>query len=612
MELQEVGRYEIEPFDLERILELRLTEKVNEHARFSLRGVLKEGCKDSMAEEDWEEKTITLKEEGKILFCGVATDIGIVCENGIYYLEAEAVSWTIKLDCQGKKRSFQEKGLSYYDIAKKLAKEAGGKVECYAQEKKVKNLLLQYRETDWEFLKRLASHSNSVLIADPKGKNPKFTFGAEKKEEYKDEVDSGENFAVRKKVSRYRKISPDEELGYKEKDAVEYTLQTDHAAFETGDMVKRNGKALYVKEADIHLKGSVFTCHYRLVTKKGLSVKKAIHPYISGLTLEGTVLKPEGDTVKVCLAIDGRQDEDKAYPFPYATGYSAEQHTGWYVMPEKGDTVQIIFPSEDENKAYAVQSARQEDTDKTSDPGVKYLRTPDGKEIKLDREEILITAKDGVTYVKINETSGVDIITDKAVQVTSGGNITVSSGGAVSMSSAGNFSINAGGSLSVTAADSVTMTCHENSVKLETPATGIEISASKPVKITGGDTVDITSKGKFTAKSSNEMQLTADQKLGTESKQTLEIKCKDNAVKLESGGKGVDISSGKAVSIDGKNTMDIKSTQAMNLSSSQNVSVSAGQGLSLSAKSTLEEECKGSSVKLDGDINLKAKLIKEN
>ncbi len=401
-----------------------------------------------------------------------------------------------------------------------------------------------------------------MLVADPKGKKPEFTFGVEKKEEYKDKINTDENFAVRKKVSHYRKMSLDEELGYKEKDAVEYTLQTGHAAFEIGDMLKRNGKALYVKEADIHLKGSVFTCYYGL--------------------------------------------------FPYATGYSAEKHTGWYVMPEKGDIVQIIFPTEDENKAYAVQSARQEDTDKTSDPGVKYLRTPDGKEIKLDKEEILITAKDGVTYVKINETSGVDIITDKEVQVTSGGNITVSSGDAVSMSSAGNFSINAGGSLSVTAADSVTMTCHENSVKLETPATGIEMSASKPVKITGGDTVDITSKGKFTAKSSNEMQITADQKLETESKQTLEIKCKDNAVKLESGGKGVDISSGKAVSINGKNTMDIKSTQAMNLSSSQNISVSAGQGLSLSAKSTLEEECKGSSVRLDGDINLKAKLIKEN
>lgn len=67
------------------------------------------------------------------------------------------------------------------------------------------------------------------------------------------------------------------------------------------------------------------------------------------------------------------QDEGKAYSFP----------------------MQLVI----ENQAYAVQSTRQEDTEKTADPRVKYLRTLDGKEIKPDREEILITTKDGVTLV---------------------------------------------------------------------------------------------------------------------------------------------------------------------------------------------------------------------
>lgn len=101
-------------------------------------------------------------------------------------------------------------------------------------------------------------------------------------------------------------------------------------------------------------------------------------------------------------------------------------------------------------------------------------------------------------------------------------------------------------------------------------------------------------------------------KLETESKQTLEIKCKDNKFKLESGGKGIDVSSGKAISIEGKNTMDIKSTQAINVSSSQDIDISAGKNLSLSASSELSEECKGSSIKLNGDIDMNAKLIKEN
>ena len=59
--------------------------------------MLKEGGEAGLVDDDWDEKAITLKEEGKTLFCGVASGIGVVCENGVYYLEAEAVSWTINL-----------------------------------------------------------------------------------------------------------------------------------------------------------------------------------------------------------------------------------------------------------------------------------------------------------------------------------------------------------------------------------------------------------------------------------------------------------------------------------------------------------------------------------
>ena len=105
-------------------------------------------------------------------------------------------------------------------------------------------------------------------------------------------------------------------------------------------------------------------------------------------------------------------------------------------MSGKDDIVQIIFLAEHENQAYAVRSVRKEDTDRTADPEVKYLRTPNGKEIKPGKEEILIVANDDVTYIKINEKSGVEIITDKAVQVTSGGSVTVNSGDQISMTSA--------------------------------------------------------------------------------------------------------------------------------------------------------------------------------
>ncbi len=544
----------MEPFALERILELELIKRTNEHARLRVRGVLAEGEEDQLIEEQWGEKPMKLLEGGTVLFSGAAVDVGVICENGVYYLEAEAVSWTVKLDQTEKKRSFQEKGLSYQSIVNQLAGEAGGKAECNAPEKQVRNLLLEYRETDWEFLKRLASHSNSVLVPDPKAEKPSFAFGAGDGKEYKGEAIKLGDFAVRKKVSHFRELSQAEDISYQEQDAVEYTLRTDHAALEIGDYIHFKGKKLYVREAHIHLKGSVFTCRYDLTTKTGLSAKKLCHPYISGLTLNGTVLKAEGDKVKVHLAIDGKQEEGKAYPFPYATGYSAEGHTGWYVMPEEGDTVQVVFPSEDENDAYAVQSVRQEDTDKTADPKVKYLRTPDGKEIKLDKEEILITAKDNITYIRINEKDGVEIITDKEVQVTSGGSVTVASGDRISMTSTNDFSIVSGKNLLISAADSIAMACKENNLNLETPANGIEMSASKPIKIEGKDAIDLAGDGKLT------------------------------------------ITSGKAMQVTAK----------------QNLEMASKKKMSLSASSSLEEVCKASSIKMNGSIDLKGTMIKEN
>ncbi len=222
-------------------------------------------------------------------------------------------------------------------------------------------------------------------------------------------------------------------------------------------------------------------------------------------------------------------------------------------MPEAGDTVQIVFPTEDENDAYAVQSARQEDTEKTADPKVKYLRTPDGKEIKLDGEEILITAKDGITYVRINEKTGVDIYTDKEVKVISDGSLTVESGDDISMACKNNFMMQAGKNMLLTAQDVISMTNADSNLVM-VPMVGTSLAAEKAILVTSGDNMDLTSKGKLIASSRN----------------------------------------------------------AMKLSAAKDLSAQAGKKLALSASSALEESCKGSSIKLNGTINMKASLIKEN
>lgn len=611
MDFIEVGQLTIKPFDLERLLEVKMVQKRNEHTTLFFYGIVKEGVEEKGLEDVNQGTKIQFCHKETVLFSGILQTVQVICKNHVYYLKGTAVSHTILLDLTPKRRSFQENGMAFSKVAEVCIKEKQAKMEYHAEEKKVENLMLQYDETDWEFVKRLASHSNSVLIPLVEQDEPAFLFGIEEGGEYKEKLKLAD-YTVQKNIELERLLTQSPEVKFQEKDSFLYTFDTDKYCFYVGDRLELNGKPLYISEASLHLLDSVLTCQYCLGTKAALSVPKAYQEEMIGLTLDGKVLKSIDDTVKVHLSIDEQQEEGKGYAFPYATAYTAEQHTGWYVMPEIGDTVQIVFPTKDENAAYAVQSVRKGKTGKTSDPRVKYLRTADGKEIKLDQNEILITAKDGTTFVKLNQNSGVEIITDKEIKVTSGGNITVNGGDNISMTSKHNFNIHAGTNLSVSAGDTIKMCCHDNLMKMETPSTGIEVSAKKPIRITGKDTISVTSDGKMSATSKDELQMTATKKMALTSSETMELVCKTNSVKLESGGKGVAVASDKAIEMTGKDTVKVDGKKDVTISSSKNIDTSAGQKYAISAGTSLESSCSGSSIKMDGNIDMKAALIKEN
>ncbi|MSS65035.1 DUF2345 domain-containing protein [Velocimicrobium porci] len=611
MNVIEVGCLSIKPFELERLLEVKLKQQRNEHAVLTFFGIVKEGVKETELEKIDKGTNIEFCHKKNIIFSGILQSVKITCKNQVYYLKGTAVSYTILLDLALKRRSFQEHGMAYSNVADICIKEKQGKMEYCAEEKKIENLLLQYDETDWEFLKRIASHSHSVLIPKIDKESASFYFGIPEGVEYQERL-KVEDYSIQKDLALERELSQCKELSFEKKDSYLYTFDTDRYSFSVGDMLELNGKKLYVAKATLHLKGSVLNCHYQLRTKKAFSVPMQFHKGMIGLSLDGTVLEVINDTVKVQLKVDEKQETATAYAFPYATNYSAEQNTGWYVMPEVGDQVKILFPSEDENMAYAVQSVRKQKTDKTKDAKVKYFRTADGKEIKFDRQEILITAKDGSTFVKINETSGVEIQTNREIKLTSGGNIAINGGNNIAMIGKNNVSIHAGGNFSISAGSGLQMTCRDNSMKMETPSAGIMMSAKKPIEMAGKSQVSIKSDGAMSASSKDAVQISAAKKIGITSSETMNLVCKTNQVTLESGGKGIAAVSSKPIEIKGSDTVTVDGKKDVMIHASKNITSNADQKQTLSAGTSMESSCRGSSILLDGTIDLKASLIKEN
>jgi hypothetical protein len=182
------------------------------------------------------------------------------------------------------------------------------------------------------------------------------------------------------------------------------------------------------------------------------------------------VTEVENDTLKLRLdnntARGVEQDTDEAHFFKYSTGYSMEKHTGWYVMPEKDDIVQLLFPIEDEKYAYTTSSLRQEDTERTTigddDYKTKYLRTSYDREIKLDKDEILISTVDDETYVRIHKDKdpGIEIITPNRVLIKS-------EGSTINIESEDDMTVTTQTNLFIEAQKKIQMVCGNSSITME-------------------------------------------------------------------------------------------------------------------------------------------------
>ncbi|GJM74476.1 hypothetical protein HMSSN036_66920 [Paenibacillus macerans] len=111
----------IEPFELERLQELKIDKRMNEHVKLTFKGIVPESRKDSyvqMADAQTEIVVKEVDEQGKrvTLFHGMILDVEIYMAQGVYFISVDAVSNTYKLDLQPVDRSFQQIGLAYRSL----------------------------------------------------------------------------------------------------------------------------------------------------------------------------------------------------------------------------------------------------------------------------------------------------------------------------------------------------------------------------------------------------------------------------------------------------------------------------------------------------------------
>ena len=411
------GQIKVEcPYSLQMVYELRITRKLNQHGQIWVKGVLQEEAGKECIHQVGSKAPIVVygeKDSEKILlFSGVVTDVSISYHDCIYYVEINGLSWSSLLDYEEKSRSFQNKEMSYSALIQQVLTNYQGSAfvnSTASPDQEIGKFILQYRETDWEFCKRLATHFQTQLVADVLGRGPRLWFGLPKNIET---IKSAGEVTIQKDATQYQEAVA---AGFwvQEEQFVKYHLRSKER-FELGNIVEYEGHPMVIEESQTFLMKGALYYTYILGFEASLSIPKKSNAHIQGISLLGKVLETENQRVKLELKIDGGHNMGPACWFPYAS----QANNLFYCMPEIGSTLSLYFSSSDENSAIAMNAVRKNGGScaKTSNPRLKYMGIPEGKELKLGATDISFEAHEKL-FMKMVAENGVSIRSDKDLNI---------------------------------------------------------------------------------------------------------------------------------------------------------------------------------------------------
>lgn len=407
-------------YEFVKITDLKIERKINEHAKLYVKGIIDSEKGDKYVEGANDKSFIKVsvkddKNNIKDLFQGITVNISINSSNDIKILEIEALSQTFLMDINKKNRTFQNESSTYRNIIDFVNSSYGNIqiVDQITETSKIDTFVVQYKETDWEFVKRLASYFNSWIVPECQLGDIKYSIGKTGmlKTYSLDEF----NYSIKKGIQEYKIKDGNGVSDLDDMNLITYEVVT-NKMLDLCDAVTFKGRNLYVYEAEIEMQDSIFSNKYSLRDKNGMKIRRIYNNQIVGLSLSGTILDIKNDVVKVNLEVDGKQDSNTARWFPYSTVYSSEDGTGWYCMPEKGDAIRLYFPDNVEKNAYVISSVnlKSRDTKKRSDPAVKSIGTKYGKQLIMEPGAVNIIGSSGM-MVKMTDDGGIEIISDKKI-----------------------------------------------------------------------------------------------------------------------------------------------------------------------------------------------------
>ena len=374
---------------------------------------------------------------------------------GALTVEITAISKSVLLDRIPRYCSFQDPTLTYSAIAEEINGNYGtnnGKIVNVGEDMQVvPRMTIQYNETDWEYLKRLASYTGQPVIP------------------YYDKVLVGflKNQAVQTPnttYSQYRKSKKNKRTMYKITGTEVYPVS---APIKLKTRNRAGGEETendyYVIESRIYNEGNTLKCEYTLGKQTDYFVDPIPHEKIRGAVIEartvhiartdenksnhGRGAKPlnkyiekaensQNENVKervkasdiavmtlnlteglLKLGENGQSFEDKyagkSY-FPYVTPYS-QSNTGFTPAPEVNDRVALYFPNGNETHAIVLGAVNNDGNGRFTDVANRNYHVGDSDfNMVLATNSLSTTAASSISQTASSISESADSISENA------------------------------------------------------------------------------------------------------------------------------------------------------------------------------------------------------
>jgi hypothetical protein len=414
---------EVVGLDLGKILECEIESQIGEHSTLSLH-VLIDDEEFLYGIPDCREIEVILQggSTAESLFSGIVTAVSMNEDGQVKtaWIEGKSRSWL--LDREKHSRSFQDGSMGYRALVKEVLKGYKGQYDegslrYVPTDREIGVPLVQYEETDWAFLKRVLSREGITITPDSRGEGKGIFAGAPCVESGKvpfriveAEKDMGSYYALK---ACGRSVHAAEFTKYK--------IASEHLLGIFSE-VEIEGHPYSVYSYRYSFVGHEMEGLYSLQSPEGLTVVPSYPMQLIGAAMAGKITAVSGTKVRAALKIDGGHTERAVHWFPYSTLSASPDGSGWYCMPEIGDSVMIYFPSKHEEEAVALSAvsnyvAPKGGRDRMADPNSRYLRNRFGQELMLCPEYARLSCGGETSQVTVLDSGRIDIVARDKVTV---------------------------------------------------------------------------------------------------------------------------------------------------------------------------------------------------